>query len=382
MADGYRWTITGRSNSADNAVSSGPPKSPPHWNRQALGLQPLNRLVVRDSRKRRLDALERRRVAFEHLELARATLEHTGDDRDDERLGQIHHVVDGRVGHLRLDHPELGEVASRLGLLGAERRAEAVHAAERHRVGFVVQLPALREIRRLVLEVLRREQRRRALAGRGRENRRVGENEAAAVEEIADGVDDLVANPQDGLLPLRADPEMAAVEEKVDAVLLRRNRIVVRRADDLQALDVDLVAARRPLVGACRPRNDDRRFLAQMIRRRKQLVADGSLRHHGLNEAGTVAQDEEMNLPARTPVVQPPLDGDLFTLVLADVFDENVHSVRSLIVRLVGSQATFHRRSSGLRCRPSWPGPGGPSWTRAERARAPADRRSRPSARP
>ena len=95
-----------------------------------------------------------------------------------ELLGQRHHVVERRVGHLRLDHPELGQVAARLRFLGAERRAERVDAAERHRVGLVVELAALRQVRRRVLEVLDREQRRRALARGGREDRRVGEDEA------------------------------------------------------------------------------------------------------------------------------------------------------------------------------------------------------------
>src|SRR5262245_9628766 len=107
-----------------------------------------------------------------------------------------------------------------LGLFCAKRWTEAVDLAERHRVGFVVQLAALGQISRLLLEVLRREERRRPLAGGGREDRRVGEDEAAAVEEIADRIDDLVANPQDGLLTFASDPEMPAVEQVVDAVLL------------------------------------------------------------------------------------------------------------------------------------------------------------------
>ena len=150
------------------------------------------------------------------------------DDRHDQVLGEIHDVVEVGVGHLRLDHPELGEVAARLRLLGAERRAEAVDAAERHRVRFVVELTALREIGRLLVEVLRRKQRRRAFARGRREDRRVGEDEAAAVEEVAHGVDDLVAHAQDRLLPLAADPQVAAVEQVVDAVLFRRDRVVVR----------------------------------------------------------------------------------------------------------------------------------------------------------
>ena len=78
------------------------------------------------------------------------------------------------------------------------------------------------------LEVLHLEQRRRALARRRREDRRVGEDEAARVEEVADRVDDLVADAQDRLLPRRADPEMAPIHQEVDAVLLRRDRVVLR----------------------------------------------------------------------------------------------------------------------------------------------------------
>ena len=147
----------------------------------------------------------------------------------------------------------------------------------------------------------------------------------AAVEEVADGVDDLVADAQDRLLPLAADPEVAAVEQVVDAVLLRRDRVVVRLADDLERLDVDLVAARRALVGARRAGDDDRGFLRQMIGGLEHLVADRGLRHHRLDEAGAVAERQEVDLAARPAVVQPALDGDFLALVLADVFDVDVH---------------------------------------------------------
>src|SRR5207245_6713480 len=142
----------------------------------------------------------------------------------------------------------------------------------------------------------------------------------AVVEEIADRVDDLVADAQDRLLPLAADPQVPAVEQIVDAVLLRRDGEVVRLADDLQRLDVDFVAARRALVGARGAGDDDGGFLREMIGRLEQLVADRRLRHHALNEPGAVAENQEMDLAARAAVVKPPLDGDLFALVLPDVF--------------------------------------------------------------
>ena len=63
------------------------------------------------------------------------------------------------------------------------------------------------------------------------------------VEEVADGVDDLVAHAQDRGLPLGADPQVPAIQQVVDAVLLRRDRVVVRVADDLEAAGDQLVAA-------------------------------------------------------------------------------------------------------------------------------------------
>ena len=110
------------------------------FERQSLLLQQLRRVVVLEPREGSLDVLELCRIPLEDLQLALAALEHAPDDRDDERLGEIHDIVQRRV-HFRLDHPELGEMAPRLGFLRAERRAEAVHAAERHGVRLVVQLP-------------------------------------------------------------------------------------------------------------------------------------------------------------------------------------------------------------------------------------------------
>ena len=54
---------------------------------------------------------------------------------------------------------------------------------------------------------------------------------------------------------------MAAVQQEVDAVLLRRDRVVVRLGDDLERRDVDLVPARRARVGADGAGDDDRGLL-------------------------------------------------------------------------------------------------------------------------
>ncbi len=164
-------------------------------------------------------------------------------------------------------HPELGEMAARLRLFGAERRAETVGLAERHRRGFVVELPGLGQVDLLVAEVVDLEQRGRALAGRRREDRRVDQREAVRVEVVADRANDLVAHPQDRVRAARAQVQMPVVEQELDAVLLRRDRVRLRlrdAMDDLGVVDVELVAARRARLRAHPAAYDQRGFLRQV----------------------------------------------------------------------------------------------------------------------
>ena len=169
------------------------------------------------------------------LERARArparSVEDAADDLDQEVLGEVHVAVEVDERDLGLDHPELGQMAARLRLLGAEGRAEAVHLAERHRAGLHVELAGLREVG-LVVEVVDLEQRRRALARVGREDRRVDQREAVRVEVVAAGADDARAHAQDRVLARRAQPEVAVVHQEVGAVLLRRDRVLVRLLHD------------------------------------------------------------------------------------------------------------------------------------------------------
>ena len=58
----------------------------------------------------------------------------------EERLGAVGVVVEVGEGDLRLDHPELGQVARRVGVLGAEGRAEGVDLAQRQAVRLDVEL--------------------------------------------------------------------------------------------------------------------------------------------------------------------------------------------------------------------------------------------------
>ena len=57
---------------------------------------------------------------------------------------KIHHVFEMCIGHLRLNHPKLGEVAASLGFLSAKRWTKAVCLSERCGGRFVVELARLR----------------------------------------------------------------------------------------------------------------------------------------------------------------------------------------------------------------------------------------------
>jgi hypothetical protein len=182
---------------------------------------------------------------LEDLELGPALVEHARDDTGDESFGQLNDVVEVGIGHLGLHHPEFGEMAASLGFLRAERRPESIHLAESHGSGLGVELPTLGQERAGVLEVLHRKQRGCSFAGRGSEDRRVTQDEAAPVEEVANAVDDLVTHAQDGRLALGPDPQVTSVEQVVHAVLFRRNRIVVRFSVDLEARHLDLESTLR-----------------------------------------------------------------------------------------------------------------------------------------
>src|SRR3954462_11766438 len=62
-----------------------------------------------------------------------------------------------------------------------------------------------------------------------------------------------------------------------------------------------------------------------MVRGLELLVADRSLRDNRLDKAAPVADRQKMDLAARSPVMQPPADGDARSLVPGDVFDVRNH---------------------------------------------------------
>ena len=82
--------------------------------------------------------------------------------------------------------------------------------------------------------------------------------------------DDLVAHAQDGVLAPAAQPQVPVVHQEIDAVLFGRDRIRLglgHALHDFDVLDIHLVAARRALLGADLARDDERRFLRQVLDR-------------------------------------------------------------------------------------------------------------------
>ena len=102
----------------------------------------------------------------------------------------------------------------------------------------------------------------------------------------------------------------------------------MRDAVDLKRLDVQLVAALGTRVGPYGARHRERRFLRQVIGLAERVGAHGRLGHHGLDEAGSVAHDEEMNLAARAAVVQPALNRHALADVAGDRGDGHTHRKR------------------------------------------------------
>ena len=198
---------------------------------------------------------------------------------------------------------------ARLRLLGAKGRAEGVDLSERGGGRLAVELPGLREIGVAFVEVLRGEQP-APLADRRGEDRRIDAQEAALVEEVVDRLLDLVADDGDGALSRRAQPEVPVVEQEIDAVLLRLDRIVERaRADDREVSHADLEPARRARLGTRFASNLDGRLRGQLGEARPDVARPGPSRTPS-GRPRAVAQHGEGDLAGGAQMRDPTADDD------------------------------------------------------------------------
>jgi len=98
----------------------------------------------------------------------------------------------------------------------------------------------------LIVDVVDFEKGGGAFTSGGGEHGRVGERVALAVHEFARGADGFSANAENGGLAGRTNPEMALIEQEIDAMLFEldgEGRAFQNFLDDLDFGDADFVAA-------------------------------------------------------------------------------------------------------------------------------------------
>ena len=176
-------------------------------------------------------------------------------------LGEPHVVFELVESHLRLDHPKLGQVARRIAVLGAKRRAECVNFGERRRENLAFELAADRQIGRLgekillpidlavgrarrLLQIQRRhaEHLPRAFAVRGGDDRRLHVEKIALLEKRVDRVGQRVAHAKSGAESIAAHAQVGNLAKKFQRVpfFLQRIGRGIGRAVDVNRCDLEL----------------------------------------------------------------------------------------------------------------------------------------------
>ena len=96
-------------------------------------------------------------------------------------------------------------------------------------------------------------------------------------------------------------------------MLLERDRIRIRLGHalhHLDALDVELVPARRALVGANFTGDNDGRLLREPLERFEDLRRDTFHVRDSLNGSSSVAKDRKQQLPTLAQVIEPSAQRD------------------------------------------------------------------------
>src|SRR5690606_38976110 len=174
------------------------------------------------------------------------------------------------------------------------------------------------------VEVVELEERAGALDGVAGEDGRVHLDVAVLLEVGVDGLDDAVADAHDGPLPLAPQPQVPVVHEELDAVRLRRDRVVLGAAEQLDGRRPDLEAADLPLVGDDGAGDAERVLLRGLVGRLERGGVHLLLVHDALHEAGAVAEDEEDEALGAALVVEPAAEGDGQAFVPREVADGGV----------------------------------------------------------
>ncbi len=289
----------------------------------AVLLEHADSFLVGNPRKGRFDVFELLDVALQDFKFARLVFHHTLDDGADQSFAEVHHVGEFGVSGFRLQHPEFGQVPAGFGFFRAEGRTEGVNLAEGHGRGFDVKLAALRQVGLLIVDVVHFEERAGALTSRGCEHRCVGERVTLGVHEVSGGSDGFGTDAENRCLARSSDPQVALVEQEIDAVLFEldgegcgfRNAL-----DDLDFGDAHFVPAGSALLGANLSRYNDAGLLREPLKRFESLRIFFE-RADALNDASAVPKDREDQLAGFANVVEPAADGDFLAVVFPCVFN-------------------------------------------------------------
>ena len=129
------------------------------------------------------------------------------------------------------------------------------------------------------------------------------------------------ANAQDGRLPRRPHPQMPMLHQKIRAVLFRRDgirRLLINQLHDFQIFNIQLIAARGPLVRTDFAAHDDRAFLRQRLDARENFFRHAGFMRDTLDGAGAIAKNRKDKLAGFAQVVEPSAQGDGLAVVLAN----------------------------------------------------------------
>ena len=215
----------------------------------------------------------------EEVQFVGAVLHHVGDDVLEHLLRDVHLALEVAEGHLGLDHPELGRMTARVGVLGAEGGSKGVYVTKAHGEVLGLELAGHREVGRLAKEVLavvdlavvgkRRvcgvdgghaEHLARALGVRSGDDWRVHVDEAALLEEAVDDEGRHAAHAKDRAEEVGAAAQVLLGAEELAGLTLLLHGVVRRGGaldrDGLRLQLEGLRAVRRKLE---RTAHDERR---------------------------------------------------------------------------------------------------------------------------
>ena len=263
------------------------------------------------------------------LQILAAVVQGIVDQILEKLFGQLHVVLQLIEGHLRFDHPELGEMARRVGIFGTERGAEGIDPSQRQGAQLAFELARYGQVAGLAEEILRivdltllgtgrvaQIERRhlkhgaRAFAVGSRDERRVPVVEAAVVEELVDGEGHCVTDAQHRPERIGAGTQIGDVAQEFERMTLLLQRVGrgIGRAVNLDRrrlhLDTLSLAGRlhEPSVDTDAGARGD--LAHQLVVELLQLDD-----HLDIGHARTVVQGDEGNVLIAALGAHPPLDG-------------------------------------------------------------------------